>query len=122
MEEGSSEICSGSTAGQTKEPMGGGALADQLARALKNLQIQPQQHSYHTITISTKLSQFSYSLWARLIRMAIGSRGQLSHITGIPAPPEKHSPEYTQWEQTDLMVCSWMLENMESDLIANFAE
>lgn len=98
------------------------SLADQLTRVLQNLQPQQSLQSHHTVTLSTKLNQYNYSLWARLMRMAIGSRGQLRHITGVPAPPEKSTLDYTKWEQTDLLVCSWMLDNMEAELITDYAE
>ena len=52
--------------------------------------------------------------------MAIGGKGQLNHITQGAAVPSKGTPEHIIWEQADLNVCSWVLENMEPELMANY--
>lgn len=122
MADDSSSINSGT--GKTPEGQGGENLAEQLARIFSNLQPQQQnQQLPQSVPISTKLGQNNYSLWARLMMMAIGGRGKLGHLTGIPAPPaQTNILEYQKWQQTDLTVCSWILENMEDELVSQYAE
>ena len=111
------------SSGRTEEKPDNESLAEQLARILSTLQPQTQIHQTgQSVTINSKLNQTNYTLWARLMKMAIGGRGKLRHITGVPPAPAKGTLEYGQWEQTDLMVCSWILDNMEPDFVANYAE
>ncbi|XP_042019100.1 uncharacterized protein LOC121766938 [Salvia splendens] len=71
------------------------------------------------VTVAFKLNGKNYPLWARLMKVAIGSRGGYSHIRDPPPKPE--SAEYTEWEETDLVVFSWIIDNIENDKIAYFA-
>ncbi|XP_047961794.1 uncharacterized protein LOC125206593 [Salvia hispanica] len=87
----------------------------------------PTESSYSKIrtsknvTVAFKLNGSNYPLWSRLMKVAIGSRGGYSHITGKPVPPLPGSKEYEEWEETDLIVFSWIVDNMEMDIIADFA-
>lgn len=54
--------------------------------------------------------------------MKIGGQGKLHHITGVPAPPQIDDPTYPQWEQDDLIVCSWLLDNVIPDLVHQYVE
>ena len=51
--------------------------------------------------------------------VAIGSRRGYSHITD--EPPEPDSKGYHGLEETDLVVFSWIVDNIETDIIADFA-
>lgn len=48
-----------------------------------------------------------------MIRVAIGGKSKtlLSHLTSDP--PDQESEEYEQWEQEDLIVFSWLIQNIE---------
>ena len=84
---------------------------------------QSNQHkNYQPVTISLKLDDFNYSIWCRMMRMAIGGRGCLSHITGTPAPPPTGDPGYTRWEQEDLNVQSDIIHNIGAELVPMFIE
>ncbi len=100
-------------------------LADQLVLVLQNLQIQQPAHHHNQqqqMIISIKLNQFNYSLWLRLMRMTVGGRCRLHHLTGQPAPPVSGDQGFPAWEQADLNCCTWLLDNMDSDMVPNYAE
>nr|GEY34510.1 hypothetical protein [Tanacetum cinerariifolium] len=57
-----------------------------------------------------------------MIRVAIGgkSKALLSHLT--KEPPEKTSETYETWEQEDLIVFSWLIQNIEPIIAGNLTE
>nr|XP_043638230.1 uncharacterized protein LOC122609236 [Erigeron canadensis] len=58
-----------------------------------------------------------------MIRVAIGgkSKNLLNHLTELP--PEKASSEnYELWEQEDLIVFSWLIQNIEPNVAGNLTE
>ncbi|KAJ9551824.1 hypothetical protein OSB04_015869 [Centaurea solstitialis] len=99
-------------------------LSLQLANLLKNgLNSQPQNPKLSdNLQINLKLNSRNYALWTRMIRVAIGgkSKALLSHVTSNP--PEKNSETYEQWEQEDLIVFSWLIQNIEPTLAGNLTE
>ncbi|XP_076892906.1 uncharacterized protein LOC143544773 [Bidens hawaiensis] len=56
------------------------------------------------------------------MKKAIGGRGRGSHITGEPAPPSKTDKTYTRWEQDDQCVFTWIIQNLESNLVNNVTQ
>lgn len=48
--------------------------------------------------------------------------GKVHHLIGVPEPPGIDSPDYSQWEHDDLIVCSWMLDNMEPNMVHQYAK
>ncbi|XP_076935312.1 uncharacterized protein LOC143601914 [Bidens hawaiensis] len=66
-----------------------------------------------SLKISLNLNSQNYALWARMIRVAIGgkSKALLNHLT--TNPPERTDEKYEQWEQDDLIVFSWLIQNIE---------
>ncbi|KAF5783775.1 putative transcription factor interactor and regulator CCHC(Zn) family [Helianthus annuus] len=103
-------------------------LALQITNLLKNSinnQTQPQKQSLSdSLKISLKLNSQNYALWSRMIRVAIGGKSKhlLSHLTGDPKPPEPNDTQYEQWEQDDLVVFSWLIQNIEPALASNLTE
>ncbi|XP_022032681.1 uncharacterized protein LOC110933783 [Helianthus annuus] len=57
-----------------------------------------------------------------MIRVAIGgkSKALLNHLNSNP--PEKNSETFEQWEQDDLVVFSWLIQNIEPALASNLTE
>ncbi|KAM0026097.1 hypothetical protein Hdeb2414_s0020g00554191 [Helianthus debilis subsp. tardiflorus] len=106
----------------------GDDLALQITNLLKtslNTQTQTQkQNLSDSLKISLKLNSQNYALWARMIRVAIEgkSKSLLSHLTGNPAPPNPPDEKYDQWEQEDLVVFSWLIQNIEPALASNLTE
>ncbi|XP_076919272.1 uncharacterized protein LOC143580006 [Bidens hawaiensis] len=56
------------------------------------------------------------------MKKAIGGRGRSSHITGDPPPPLKTDTEYSRWEQDDQCVFTWIIQNLESNLVNNASQ
>lgn len=71
------------------------------------------------VTLTFKLDGRNYPLWSRLMKVAIGGRRASSHI--LDEPPAPKSKGYRDWEETDLIVFSWIIENMKDELVADFA-
>ena len=69
----------------------------------------------HTLSISEKLTNQNYTKWSRLMHLAISGRDRLNHI--IDDPPPTNDPAYSQWIKRDSIVISWILENIDSDLV-----
>ncbi|XP_019158475.1 PREDICTED: uncharacterized protein LOC109155214 [Ipomoea nil] len=103
-------------------------LTTQLANLIKNgLNSQNQnqkQNLSDRLKISVKLNNQNYALWARMIRVAIGGKSKtlLSHLSGNPAPPDPKDEKYVQWEQDDLVVFSWLIQNIKPALASNLTE
>jgi len=57
-----------------------------------------------------------------MIRVAIGgkSKNLLKHLTSNP--PDQTDETYEQWEQDDLIVFSWLIQNIEPILASNLTE
>ncbi|KAM0014643.1 hypothetical protein Hdeb2414_s0034g00726131 [Helianthus debilis subsp. tardiflorus] len=98
-------------------------LAIQIANLLKNgVQTQtqnPKPNSSDSLIISLNLTSQNYPLWARMIRVAIWgkSKALLNHLTKDPPEPiDEH------WEQDDLIVFSWLIQNIEPNLASNLTE
>lgn len=72
------------------------------------------EHSIPDLKVSEK------SKWCKLMHIALDCRGRLKHI--IVAPPEPADPNYKQWRQRDPIVLSWIITNIESDLVNQFLD
>ena len=74
----------------------------------------------NTLSISEKLTNQNYTKWSRLMHLTISGRGRLNHI--IDDPPSKIDPAYNQWTRSDSIVISWILENIDSDLVNRYLD
>ena len=84
-----------------------------------NLDDSRSRMSKH-VTLAVKLNGNNYPLWHKLMRISIGGRRANRHITGIPASSELETKGYTEWEETDMIVFSWIVDNVETDTIVDF--
>nr|GEW83376.1 putative Gag-polypeptide of LTR copia-type [Tanacetum cinerariifolium] len=102
----------------------GSDLAIQLANLLQNnVNQQPQNPKlFDNLQINLKLNSQNYALWTRMIRVAIGGRSKtlLSHLT--KNPPEQTNENYEIWEQEDLIVFLWLIQNIKPMLAGNLTE
>jgi hypothetical protein len=107
---------------------GDGSLNSQLSSQLVNLLKNNFNHQTQNpklsdgLQISLKLNNQNYALWTRMIRVAIGgkSKNLLKHLTNNP--PESTDETYEQWEQEDLVVFSWLIQNIDPLLASNLTE
>lgn len=97
---------------------------EQLLDLLKKLNNETKptetKSNNQSIALSEKLTHNNYAKWAKLMYISIGGRGELSHITAPPSPED--STEYGKWAQTDYIVTSWILENIDQDLVNQFLD
>ncbi|XP_071699328.1 uncharacterized protein [Rutidosis leptorrhynchoides] len=96
-------------------------LATQLSNLLKN-NLQSHSKISDSLKINLDLNNQNYALWARMIKVAIGgkSKSLLNHLTTVA--PEMSEEGYEQWEQDDLVVFSWPIQNIEPTLASNLTE
>uniref|UniRef100_A0A803KQ64 Uncharacterized protein n=1 Tax=Chenopodium quinoa TaxID=63459 RepID=A0A803KQ64_CHEQI len=73
-----------------------------------------------TVRVAEKLNFTNYTKWCKLMQIEIGGRGRLNHIIANPVSPD--DPEYQQWAQRDSMVLSWIIENIDGDLVNQFLD
>ena len=73
-----------------------------------------------TIQLSEKLNYHNYTKWCRLMHIAINSRERLKHIT--VEPPSSTDSEYPKWAQRDSMVISWIIDNIDADIVNQFID
>ena len=59
-------------------------------------------------------------MWSRLMSLAIKGRAKLRHITA--SPPKEDVPEYQKWQEADSVVITWIIENIESDLVTEYLD
>ncbi|KAL9998504.1 hypothetical protein Hdeb2414_s0541g00913981 [Helianthus debilis subsp. tardiflorus] len=102
-------------------------LSIQLANLLNGIQAQnhnPKPNLSDKLEIGLKLNNQNYALWARMIRVAIGgkSKALLGHLSGNPTPPKPTDDEFERWEQDDLIVFSWLIQNIEPAIAGNLTE
>ncbi|XP_071741920.1 uncharacterized protein [Rutidosis leptorrhynchoides] len=98
-------------------------LTSQLA---KLFQIQTQNNNEtqtHRLSdglkISIMLDNSNFSLWSRMMKVAIGGKSDalLNHLT--EDPPANNSPK---WNQEDLVVFSWLIQNIEPQIATNLTQ
>ena len=56
------------------------------------------------------------------MRVEIGIRGRTGHITSGTPVPAVNNPDFLRWEQEDLWVFSWILQNLEPRLMNNVSD
>ena len=67
-----------------------------------------------------KLNYQNYTTWCKMMQIALECRGRLSHI--IDDPPSFTDPNYKTWKQKDSIVLSWIISNIDTDLINQFLD
>ena len=72
------------------------------------------------VKITEKLTYNNYTKWCKLMQIAVDGRGRLSHITA--ALVANTEPEYSQWAQQHSIVISWIIENIDADLVNQFLD
>lgn len=56
------------------------------------------------------------------MKKAARGRGRSQHITGVPPPPAATDQNYTQWEISDQCVFTWLIQNIEPNLVNNVSQ
>ncbi|CAO2820998.1 unnamed protein product [Amaranthus hypochondriacus] len=53
--------------------------------------------SNQTINLTKKLNDHNYTMWSKMMYLALSGRNKLNHI--IAPPPTPDEPEYIKWTQ-----------------------
>lgn len=90
-----------------------------------NTNKQPTEPTEPAISIQTpilteKLNSSNYTKWSRLMQLALKGRERLRHI--MADPPARDDPEYNRWTRFDSIVISWILENIDANLVNQFLD
>ncbi|XP_071741087.1 uncharacterized protein [Rutidosis leptorrhynchoides] len=94
-------------------------LTSQLARNLQtNNENQSQRHP-DSLKISVTLNNSNYSLWSRMIKVAIGGKSEalLNHLT-----EDQPTSNNQKWNQEDLVVFSWIIQIIEPQIASNLTQ
>ena len=67
-----------------------------------------------------KLNYQNYTTWCKMMQIALECRGRLSRI--IDDPPSITDPNYRTWKQKDSIVLSWIISNIDTELINQFLD
>uniref|UniRef100_A0A803L9R4 GAG-pre-integrase domain-containing protein n=1 Tax=Chenopodium quinoa TaxID=63459 RepID=A0A803L9R4_CHEQI len=93
---------------------------EQMFQKLNKNPTNTETGTSQTVRVAEKLNFTNYTKWCKLMQIAIGGRGRLNHI--IANPVSLDDPEYQQWAQRDSMVLSWIIENIDGDLVNQFLD
>ncbi|XP_071688035.1 uncharacterized protein [Rutidosis leptorrhynchoides] len=94
-------------------------LTSQLAKLIQaNSENQSQRHT-DSLKINVALNNSNFSLWSRMIKVAIGGKSEtlLNHLT--EDPPTSNNQK---WNQDDLVVFSWIIQNIEPQIASNLTQ
>ena len=94
---------------------------NQILQILQNLNPNKQtaeNANLQSVNISAKLSDHNYTLWSKLMYLAINGRGKIRHIT-FPSPSTT-DPTYQKWREADSIVLTWIIENIGTDLVNQY--
>ncbi|XP_071687396.1 uncharacterized protein [Rutidosis leptorrhynchoides] len=94
-------------------------LTSQLAKLIQS-NMESQAHRLpDSLKINLNLNNTNFSLWSRMMKVAIGGKSDalLNHLTNDP-------PAITdnKWNQKDLVVFSWIIQNIEPQIASNLTQ
>lgn len=72
------------------------------------------------LKVAEKLNHQNYTSWCKMMHIALDCRGRLNHI--LDEPPSPTDPAYKIWKQKDSIVLSWIISNIDTDLINHFLD
>ena len=72
------------------------------------------------LKLAEKLNYQNYATWCKMMQIALKCGGRLSHI--IDDPPSITDPNYRTWKQKNSIVLSWIISNIDTDLINQFLD
>ena len=72
------------------------------------------------LKLAKKLNYQNSTTWCKLMQIALEGMGRLSHITD--APLSTSDPTYQTWKQRDSIILSWIISNIDTELINQFLD
>ena len=85
-----------------------------------NKQNQTTESLAPELKVAEKLNYHNYTKWCKFMHISIDARGWLEHINS--KTPDSTDPKYEQWKQRDMVVLSWIITNIEPDLVNQFLD
>ena len=73
-----------------------------------------------TVPISIKLDGSNYALWSQVVEMYILGKDKLGYINGDSPQPLETDPSIQKWRIENAIVKGWLINLMDSTLVANF--
>ncbi|XP_071717999.1 uncharacterized protein [Rutidosis leptorrhynchoides] len=94
-------------------------LTSKLARLLQSNNENQPQRLPDSLKISVNLNNSNFSLWSRMIKVAIGGKSEalLNHLTKDPLENNNQ-----KWNQDDLVVFLWVIQNIEPQIASNLTQ
>ena len=87
-------------------------------------QMHKPNSTLETISLDLKLAEQlyyqNYTMWCKMMQIALKCRGRLSHI--IDDPPSITDSNNKTWKQKDSIVLSWIISNIDTDLVNQFLD
>ncbi|CAL8155683.1 unnamed protein product [Prunus armeniaca] len=65
---------------------------------------------------SILLNGLNYVAWSRAVTLSLGGKAKLGHINGKAKQPKSNDPKFDDWEATNRMVISWLINSMEPEI------
>lgn len=69
---------------------------------------------------SILLNGLNYVAWSRAVTLSLGGKATLGHINGKAKQPKCNDPKFDDWEATNRMVMSWLINSMELEIAEIF--
>ncbi|XP_017416456.1 uncharacterized protein LOC108327244 [Vigna angularis] len=69
--------------------------------------------------ISQVLNESNYTSWSRNMRKALLSKNKLKFIDGGIKKPQRDDPLFDSWEKSNMMVLSWIIKTLSSQIAEN---
>ncbi|KAL0355837.1 UNVERIFIED_CONTAM: Copia protein [Sesamum radiatum] len=85
----------------------------------ENMRLQGGDHPGMSL-VSVPLDGNNYFPWVRSIKFALGAKQKLGFIDGSCPKPTDDKNEIEQWQRTDCMVVSWILNSISKDIAEAF--
>ncbi|KAI5327436.1 hypothetical protein L3X38_026832 [Prunus dulcis] len=78
-------------------------------------------YSNSTMKLSSiLLNGLNYVAWSRAVTLSLGGKAKLGHINGKAKQPKSNDPKFDDWEATNRMVMSWLINSMEPAIVEIF--
>ncbi|XP_011075753.1 uncharacterized protein LOC105160183 [Sesamum indicum] len=70
--------------------------------------------------VTTLLDGKNFLSWSRAVKLGLKSKRKLNFISEDSKKPEENSKEMEEWETTDSMVTSWILNSISRNIVESF--
>lgn len=96
-------------------------LTSRMTQALSQNQMQTHTtNDSFAAQIGVKLDGSNYPLWSQIVEMYISGKDKLGYINGDLPQPLSTDPSFRKWRTENAIVKGWLINSMDTSLIANF--